>query len=668
MNEQNDSHCQEKKLLESNTLDRENNSRTDDTESDDQEFELISHQEDQIEVTQPRNLERGRKLISTYANTAPEGAGVYRMLSQDGSVLYVGKAKNLKKRISQYAKGPGHSARIPRMIAETFSMEIITTPSESAALLLEASLIRQLKPRYNVLLRDDKSFPFILLTNHNSPQLTRHRGARRDKGRYFGPFANTSAVNSTLEVLQKAFLIRTCEDSVFTSRTRPCLLHQIKRCAAPCTGEIKHEDYKTLVDQAADFLRGKSQDIRKTLAADMEAAAQKLDFEKAAALRDRITALASIQAYQGINPVGLEDADVFGLVEEAGQPAISIFFFRNGQNWGNRTYFPRTPQGTDLDEVMDSFLAQFYADKPAPKTILLSRATHGLTLIEQSLSEKMGHTVELIAPQRGVKREQVLHVERNAREALAQKLAQAHSQKKLLKALETTLKLETPLKRIEIYDNSHISGTKAVGACVVAGEEGFMKAHYRTYNMDKEDLKAGDDLGMMKAMLKRRLSKINTEITQTDPTAFPTTPSLIIIDGGETQFKTAKETLHEVGCPHIPLIAIAKGIDRDAGREVILQDGRPPYRLEPRDPVLYFLQRLRDEAHRFAIGTHRKKRQRDIDVSTLDQIAGIGPKRKRALLRTFGSIKAIREASLEDLCKVEGVNRALAQMILDSLS
>ncbi len=637
---------------------------------------------------------RGVEVIRAHLAQAPMGPGVYRMIASDGEVLYVGKARSIKKRVASYARGEGHSNRIARMISLTASMVFVSTNTETEALLLEANYIKQMKPRYNVLLRDDKSFPYILLTaDHAAPQLTKHRGARGRKGDYFGPFANVGAVNRTLAALQRAFLLRTCSDSYFDNRTRPCLLWQIKRCAGPCTGEISAADYAALVAEARDFLSGKSRTVRDHLAADMALAAEALEFERAARLRDRISALSAIQGQQGINPRVVEEADVFAICEEAGQFAIEVFFFRAHQNWGNRAYYPRADRSLTPGEVLDAFLAQFYSDKPAPRLVLLSHEIETRDLLAEALSARAGRKIEVVAPQRGERRELVEHAAQNGKEALSRKLQDAASQEKLLAALGQALKLPKPPRRVEVYDNSHIMGTNAIGAMIVAGGQGFMKAHYRTYNIKSTEITPGDDFGMMREVLKRRFARLmregaggattgplaadspafdrvfpvggESESPRSDPDAFPQRPDLVLIDGGRGQYEAARAIFNELGVEGVSLASIAKGVDRDAGREMFFIEGKEPFRLPPRDPALYFAQRLRDEAHRFAIGTHRAKRKKEFVRSPLDDIPGIGPARKRALLNAFGTAKAISRAGLDDLAKTPGLNAATAKLVFD---
>jgi excinuclease ABC subunit C len=625
----------------------------------------------------PTSLRAGAAVIQAFWKTLPNGPGVYRMIDAEGCVLYVGKARSLKKRVASYARGAASNARIARMIAETAAMEFVTTQTETEALLLETNLIKSLKPRFNVLMRDDKSFPYILLTgDHAAPQLTKHRGARSRKGDYFGPFASVLAVNRTMNALERAFLVRSCSDSVFATRTRPCLLHQIKRCSAPCTGEISLEAYSELVEEARAFLSGRSKVIRERMASEMQSAADGLEFERAARYRDRLAALSTIQSSQGINPQSIEEADVFAIHSEAGQFCIEVFFFRTFQNWGNRAYFPKADRSLSEAEVLDAFLVQFYDDKPAPRLVLLSHAIEGGDLVREALSLRAGHRVEIATPKRGEKRELVEHALTNAREALARRLAESSSQRKLLDGLQEAFGLDDTPSRIEVYDNSHITGTNAVGAMIVAGPEGFVKTAYRTFNIRSQDLAPGDDYGMMREVLGRRFSRLLKEAPrqpraedETGGAAHmtgegrPAWPDLVLIDGGAGQVAAARETLADLGIGDVALVGVAKGPDRDAGRETFFVAGRPPFKLAPRDPVLYFVQRLRDEAHRFAIGAHRHKRSRALREGGLQEIGGIGPQRKRALLHHFGTLKAISRASLADLEGCPGIDAATARKV-----
>jgi excinuclease ABC subunit C len=610
-------------------------------------------------------------------------------------VLYVGKAKNVRKRLSSYARvNAPLPARILRMIAATVTVEIISTTTETEALLLEANLIKRLRPRFNVLLRDDKSFPYILITgDHWAPQILKHRGARNREGNYFGPFASVWAVNRTITALQRAFLLRSCSDGFFESRTRPCLLYQIKRCSGPCTREIDFAEYSELVREANAFLSGKSQAVKDELAAEMEKTSAALEFERAAIYRDRLAALSAVQSHQGINPRGVEEADVFAVHQAGGFSCVEVFFFRTGQNWGNRAYFPKADRSLGAGEVLGAFLAQFYDDKPCPRCIFISREIEERALLAEALGTKSGHKVEISVPQRGEKKDLVDHALANAREALARKLAETSSQRKLLDALGEAFALPRPPRRIEVYDNSHIQGTNAVGAMVVAGPEGFQKNQYRKFNIRSADLVPGDDFGMMREVLSRRFKRLLDEAPRPAPPPAPAAaeelgaeapddvavaaeeepdderaspwPDLVVIDGGRGQLGAAQETLASLGLPEVPLLAVAKGPDRDAGLETFFQPGREAFKLKPRDPVLYFVQRLRDEAHRFAIGSHRARRRRDIREAGLQEIPGVGPTRKRALLHHFGTLKAIERAAVADLAKVPGISAETARKIYD---
>ena len=727
--------------------------------SDDGEQSLPQADLDLTSEAAPSSVARGVEVIRRFWKHAPVGPGVYRMIASDGEVLYVGKAKSVRKRIASYMRGEGHTNRIARMIALTASMVFVSTETEPEALLLETNLIKQLKPRFNVLMRDDKSFPYILLTrDHVAPQIAKHRGARNRKGDYFGPFASAQAVGRTLNALQRAFLLRSCTDSYYENRTRPCLLFQIKRCAGPCTGEISHADYGELVSEAHDFLSGKSRAVRDLLAHEMTEAAEKLDFERAARLRDRIAALSAIQGSQGINPRSVEEADVFAIAEEAGQFCVEIFFFRTGQNWGNRAYFPRADKSLSKAEVLGAFVAQFYDERPAPSLVLLNEDVEERDVLSAALSTRAGRKVEVAAPQRGEKRELVDAAAANARQTLSRKLAEAASQEKLLGALGQAFGIDKPIRRVEVYDNSHIMGTNAIGAMIVAGRNGFMKTHYRTFNIKSQEITPGDDFGMMREVLRRRFARLVKEeggqfpnphpegqaqagvskdgdativdaailrdapegapqdedavgegsgLTlsplagrgqgegpvgseesseavpsatgpssdplghllpvsgekEIDPDAFPSRPDLVVIDGGKGQFEAARAAMADVGVTDIPVVSIAKGADRDSGREMFFVAGREPFRMVPRDPALYFVQRLRDEAHRFAIGTHRARRKKEFTKSPLDEIAGVGPARKRALLAAFGTAKAVSQAALSDLEKTPGVNAATAKLV-----
>ncbi|KQP32397.1 excinuclease ABC subunit UvrC [Methylobacterium sp. Leaf100] len=630
-------------------------------------------------------VKAGTEIIRRFWTTLPSGPGVYRMFDAKGDVLYVGKAKNLKARVGSYARGQAHSNRIARMISQTAAMEFVTTATETEALLLEANLIKQLKPRFNVLMRDDKSFPYILVTaDSEAPQIVKHRGARRRKGSYYGPFANVWAVNRTVNALQRAFLLRTCTDSYYENRTRPCLLYQIKRCAGPCTGEIALPEYQALADNAKAFLAGKSNAVKDRMREEMQAASEVMEFERAARFRDRISALSAIQGTQGVNTQGVEEADVFALDEQAGQFCIEVFFFRNFQNWGNRAYFPKADRSMTADEVLASFMGQFYDDKPAPRLVLVSHVIEDAELLAAALSSRTDYRVDIHLPQRGERKNLVEYAQRNAKEALGRRLADTASQGKLLVALGQSFGLAAAPRRIEVYDNSHIMGTNAVGGMIVAGPTGFAKTHYRTFNIKSEELTPGDDYGMMREVLQRRFKRLVKENPRTpdqaeaadgepaavaapeaDTETMPAWPDLVLIDGGKGQLDAARTALEEMGVTDVALVGIAKGRDRDAGRETFFVPGRPPFKLPPRDPTLYFVQRLRDEAHRFAIGTHRAKRKREMMVNPLDEIAGIGPTRKRALLHHFGTVKAIQRAAFEDLAKTPGVNAATARAVYD---
>ncbi|HEU5444763.1 MAG TPA: excinuclease ABC subunit UvrC, partial [Pseudolabrys sp.] len=614
--------------------------------------------------------------IARLAKLAPSASGVYRMIDAQGDVLYVGKAKNIRKRVTAYARPTGHDSRISRMIAATVSLEFVSTKTETEALLLEANLIKRLRPRFNVLLRDDKSFPYILITSdHWAPQILKHRGARTRHGHYYGPFASAGAVNRTINALERAFLLRSCSDSYFEARTRPCLLFQIKRCSAPCTREIDFAGYSGLVKEANEFLSGRSQSVQKEMAREMDKASAALDYERAAIYRDRLSALSAIQSHQGINPRSTDEADVFAVHQAGGYSCVEVFFFRTGQNWGNRAYFPKADRSIGPAEVLGAFLAQFYDDKPPPRLILVSHDFDERALLAEALTAKSGRRVKVSAPQRGERKELVQHALANAREALARKLADTSSQQKLLGALKETFSLPRPPGRIEVYDNSHIGGTNAVGAMVVAGPEGFRKNQYRKFNIRSSDLTPGDDYGMMREVLERRFKRLLEEKPR--PAADNVRdliaggaedqpwPDLLLIDGGQGQLSAAQETLTALGIIDVPVVAIAKGPDRDAGRETFFIAGRAPFKLPPRDPLLYFIERLRDEAHRFAVGSHRTRRKKDIREAGLQEIPGIGPTRKRALLRHFGTVKAIERASLPDLAQVPGISAETARKIYE---
>ncbi len=653
---------------------------------------------------EPGALAAGRAAVLHYVKLAPSRPGVYRMLDARGDVLYVGKAKNIKKRVAAYARPTGLDTRIERMIAATRTLEFVVTRTETEALLLEANLIKRLRPRFNVTLRDDKSFPYILITtDHWAPQILKHRGARNRPGQYYGPFASVWAVNRTINALQRAFLLRSCSDSFFESRTRPCLLYQIKRCSGPCTKEIDFPDYAALVREANAFLSGRSKSVKDELAREMETASAALDFERAAVLRDRLAELSAIQSHQGVNPRGVEEADVFAVHQQGGFTCVEVFFFRTGQNWGNRAYFPKADRALGPGEVLSAFLAQFYDDKPAPRLILISHAIEDRALLEEALCTKAGHRVEVSQPQRGEKKDLVEHALANAREALGRKLAETTSQQKLLGQLAETFGLPRLPRRIEVYDNSHIQGSNAVGAMIVAGPEGFRKSQYRKFNIRSTELTPGDDFAMMREVLQRRFKRllseaplangpngseagapivvppVANEAADRDADALPPEeidllraplderdespwPDLVLIDGGQGQLNAARDVLAGIGVK-VPLVAIAKGPDRDAGRETFFLPGRDSFKLPPRDPVLYFVERLRDEAHRFAVGSHRARRKRDLREAGLQEIAGIGPARKRALLHHFGTLKAIERASVTDLMQVDGISAETARRI-----
>ena len=606
-------------------------------------------------------LTSGPDIIRDFVTRLPAKPGVYRMVDAVGDVIYVGKARNLKNRVSNYARGQGHNNRIALMISLTVNMEFVVTGTEAEALLLESNLIKKLKPRFNVMLRDDKSFPYILIAkDHASAQLAKHRGARNRKGNYYGPFASAGAVNHAINTMQKAFLLRTCTDSVFTNRTRPCLLHQIKRCSAPCVNYITPADYEVLVAEAETFLEKGGGPVKAELAAKMEAASQDLDFETAARFRDRIQAMSFVTQTQGINPQGVDEADVFGLAQEGGITCVQVFFFRSGQNWGNHAYFPRTDKSVAAGEVLAAVLGQFYDDRTLPKLVLLSHEIPEQALYAEAFTAHAGYKVEVSTPQRGEKKTLTEHASSNAKEAAGRKLAETSSQGKLLDGVAKAFALEAPPQRIEIYDNSHIQGAHAVGGMVVAGPEGFMKSQYRKFNI-KGDQSPGDDFGMMREMLTRRFARLLNEADDN----LAAWPDLLLIDGGQGQLSAVLGVLSELGINDMPVVGVAKGPDRDAGREHFFVNGKASFMLEARDPVLYYVQRLRDEAHRFAIGNHRAKRSKAIGINPLDEISGIGPTRKKALLQSFGSAKAIASAGVADLAGVAGVNKQLAQAIYD---
>ena len=605
----------------------------------------------------------GHRLIADYCRRLDSSPGVYRMLDAQGAVLYVGKARNLKARVSNYARPSGHSGRIARMIRETASMMFLTTRTETEALLLEQNLIKQLKPRYNVLLRDDKSFPNILVSKaHPFPQIKKHRGAKSEKGDYYGPFASAGAVNRTLNQLQRVFLLRSCTDATFSARTRPCLLHQIKRCSAPCVGRIDEGAYAELVADAERFLQGRSTAVQARLGAEMAEAAQAMEYERAAALRDRIKALTAVQSVQAINPKGVAEADVVALHMEAGQACVQVFFIRGNQSWGNRDFYPRTGGSESAEEIMQAFLAQFYDDKVPPRLILLSHGTEDADLMARLLSDRAGRRVAVGVPQRGEKAALVANALRNARESLARRLAESATQRRLLDGLAEAFDLPVVPRRIEVYDNSHIQGAAPVGGMIVAGPEGWMKSQYRKFNIKGTEITPGDDFGMMREVLTRRFSRLLKEDPDRQSEAWP---DLLLIDGGAGQVSAVAGIMAEMGVEDIPLIGVAKGEDRDHGKEEFHRPGQRPRALPMNDPVLYFIQRLRDEAHRWAIGTHRARRTKQAMANPLDEIAGVGATRKRALLAHFGSAKAVARAGLEDLQAAPGISAAMARTIHD---
>lgn len=618
---------------------------------------------DTIQPEPDQPIPVGYEVIQSYLKTLDSSPGVYRMLDHESRVLYVGKARNLRARVSNYARPSGHSGRIARMISMTASMMFLTTKTETEALLLEQNLIKQLKPKFNVLLRDDKSFPNILVTGtHAFPQIKKHRGAKKEQGAYYGPFASAGAVNRTLNQLQKVFLLRNCTDSVFESRTRPCLLYQIKRCSGSCVGLISDVDYAQSVKDAERFLSGKSTEIQARLADQMQEASEALEFERAGALRDRIRAMTQVQSAQGINPRGVTEADIVALHLEKGQACVQVFFIRAGQNWGNRDFYPRVGVDVDAAEALEAFLGQFYDTKEPPRQLILSNEIENPDLMVEALTQKLGRKVELLVPKRGEKAELVDGALRNARESLARKMSESATQAKLLQGLAEAFDLPDPPNRIEVYDNSHIQGTNAVGAMIVAGPEGFMKNSYRKFNIRGDDLTPGDDFGMMKEVLHRRFKRLLSDDPNRDKGLWP---DLLLIDGGAGQVSAVAQIMREHGVEDIPMVGVAKGVDRDAGKEEFHRVGVRPFALRHNDPVLYFLQRLRDEAHRFAIGTHRAKRAKSNMANPLDDIPGVGSARKRALLAHFGSAKAVGRANLADLRAVEGVSEGLAQKVYD---
>ena len=611
----------------------------------------------------PLPVPAGVAVIENHLKTMPSAPGVYRMINARGDALYVGKAKNLRKRVVAYTRLDRLDGRLRRMVMETATMEVVTTHTEVEALLLESNLIKRLQPRYNILLRDDKSFPYILITgDHDWPQIVKHRGARNRKGRFFGPFASAAAVNQTLSHLERAFLLRSCSDTVFATRTRPCLLHQIKRCSGPCAGRISREDYLKLVDDARAFLSGDSQTIQQGLSRQMDQAAEALEYETAAVYRDRIRALTRIQARQDINLPNIDEADVVALYTAGGQACIQVFFFRSGCNYGNRAYFPAHTQDEEEADILAAFLGQFYEDKVPPKEIMLSANPAEPELLADALAERAGRKVALTVPQRGDRRNLVEHALTNAREALGRRMAESSAQRQLLDGVATLFGLEAAPNRIEVYDNSHIMGADAVGGMIVAGPEGLVKAQYRKFNIRSTELTPGDDFAMMREVLTRRFTRARKEDPDRDRGLWP---DLVLIDGGAGQLTAACQVFADLGLDDVAVVAISKGPDRDAGREKLHQPGRPVVTLEPRDPVLYFLQRLRDEAHRFAIGSHRARRSKAIGQSTLDEVAGIGARRKKALLHHFGSAREVAQAGLADLEAVDGISRTIAKKIYD---
>ncbi len=616
-----------------------------------------------VNMTDPKTQITGHACIQSYLKSLSNAPGVYRMLDVDSRVLYVGKARNLRARVSNYARVSGHSGRIDRMIRATASMMFLTTKTETEALLLEQNLIKQLKPKFNVLLRDDKSFPNILVAqDHAFAQIKKHRGAKKEKGAYYGPFASAGAVNRTLNQLQKVFLLRNCSDAMFEARSRPCLLYQIKRCSGPCVGHISEEDYAASVQEAERFLSGKSTEVQAALAKQMAEASANMEYERAAAMRDRIRALTQVQTAQGINPRGVREADVIALHLQDGQACVQVFFIRANQNWGNRDFYPRVGEDVEAAEALEAFMGQFYDGKEPPRTVILSNEIENPDLMINALSDKAGRKVEILVPKRGEKAELVDGALRNARESLGRKMAENATQTKLLKGLAEAFDLPSSPQRIEVYDNSHIQGTNAVGAMIVAGSDGFLKNQYRKFNIRGDDLTPGDDFGMMKEVLNRRFRRLIKEDPDRSGGMWP---DLLLIDGGAGQVSAVEQIMQEHGVRDIPMVGVAKGVDRDAGKEEFHRTGKRPFALRHNDPVLYFVQRMRDEAHRFAIGTHRAKRSKAIGATPLDDVPGVGATRKRALLAHFGSAKAVARANLADLKAVEGVSGALAETIYD---
>jgi excinuclease ABC subunit C len=613
--------------------------------------------------TAPADVNTGLGVLIEAVKTLSGAPGVYRMLNAKGDALYVGKAKNLKKRVSSYTRVDRMPLRLQRMVYETRSFEVVVTHTEAEALLLESNLIKQLKPRYNIIFRDDKSFPYIMIEGgHDFPRILKHRGARSKGSEYFGPFASAYSVNATLTTLQKVFLLRSCTDAVYSSRTRPCLLFQIKRCSAPCVGRITKDDYADLVRQARDFLTGDSQTVQQELARRMDAAAAELQYEAAASFRDRIRAMTQVQAHQDINVTGVGEADVVALHRAGGNACVQVFFFRGGQNFGNRAYFPAHAGDEEDGAIMEAFLAQFYESFAAPKEILTNVAPPNVELITEALTLRAGHAVSIAQPQRGNRRKLMDHAEINAREALLRRMAENTAQRKLLEGTAQVFGLVNPPQRIEVYDNSHISGTGTVGAMIVAGPEGLVKNAYRKFNIKAAELAPGDDYASMREVMTRRFSRAQKE----DPErTLGQWPDLVLLDGGLGQLNVALKVLADLGISDLCIAAIAKGPDRNAGREQFFMPGREPFMLPPNHPTLYFLQRLRDEAHRFAISAHRAKRSKAIGQSLLDEVTGIGAVRKKSLLRHFGSAKAVAAAGLADLQTVPGINAATAKKIYD---
>lgn len=618
-------------------------------------------QDDDRAIEKPA-LQQGAEVIRAYAKKLPDNPGVYRMLAEGGDVLYVGKAKSLTKRVRSYTHVGKLPMRLQRMVALTRSMEFVHTHTEVEALLLESNLIKKLKPRYNVLLRDDKSFPYILIKgDHDFPLVTKHRGARKAKGQYYGPFASAGDVNRTIAILQRIFMLRNCSDNVFANRSRPCLQYHIKRCTAPCVDKVSKADYAAQVQEAEDFLEGRSANIQKRMAKKMQRASADMDYEAAAGYRDRISALASVQARQDINVDGLGDADVMALHEDQGQSCVQVFFFRGGRNYGNRSYFPRHGKGEGADVILTAFIAQFYENKPVPPVVLVSHVPQERGLLEEALAQKAGRVVKVTRPVRGSRKKLMGFVERNAKAALLQNVSQRASEARLLKGVAELFDLDEMPKRIEVYDNSHISGTQMVGGMIVAGPEGFQKNAYRKFNI--KTAAAADDYGMMREVMERRFKKV---LKDDGVIGGDDWPDILLIDGGLGQYNAVKEVLEEYGIfDAVKLVSIAKGEDRNAGREKFFVAGKKPFQMPVDDPVLYYLQRLRDEAHRFAIGAHRARRQKKISSSPLDGLPGVGAKRKQALLHYFGSAKAVTQAGVEDLEKVRGVSKMLAQKIYD---